>query len=139
MCLKNIYYVVQWTKNINLLAQEIGSNWHLCTSFEFLVIIFFQTVGVLQRHMKIDNRAKGYTFEELSEMSRGSPSRSVPMVLGSLEFTQSGNFDLGWLEVFGTNPFHMNYHHFFLLFSCIQRFLCSDDRGRKCSSPSGST
>ena len=50
--------------------------------------------------MKVDNRAKGYTFEELSEMSRGSPSRSVPMVLGSLEFTQSGNFDLGWLKFY---------------------------------------
>ena len=40
----------------------------------------------------MDDRA--YTFEELSEMSRGSPRRSVDMMLGALQFTQLGQFDL---------------------------------------------
>ena len=49
-------------------------------------------MGILQRHIKSSER--GQTFEELVEMTRGSPRRSVEMMVGRLEFTQLGEFNL---------------------------------------------
>ena len=46
----------------------------------------------MQRHIKVDERA--YTFEELSEMTRSSPRRSVDMMRDALEFNQLGEFNL---------------------------------------------
>ena len=49
-------------------------------------------MGILQRHLKSSER--GHTFEELVELTRGSPRRSVDMMIGRLEFTQLGEFNL---------------------------------------------
>ena len=46
----------------------------------------------MQRHLKSSER--GHTFEELVELTRGSPRRSVDMMIGRLEFTQLGEFNL---------------------------------------------
>ena len=63
-----------------------------CSTHSFLIGVIFQTVGILQRHLKSSER--GHTFEELVELTRGSPRRSVDMMIGRLEFTQLGEFNL---------------------------------------------
>ena len=52
----------------------------------------FQTLGILKRHLKIDERP--YTFEELVEMTRSSPQIAIDMMQDKLEFTQLGEFQL---------------------------------------------
>ena len=51
-----------------------------------------QTLGILKRHLKIDERP--YTFEELVEMTRSSPQIAIDMMQDKLEFTQLGEFQL---------------------------------------------
>jgi len=50
------------------------------------------TLGILKRHLKIDERP--YTFEELVEMTRSSPQIAIDMMQDKLEFTQLGEFQL---------------------------------------------
>ena len=45
---------------------------------------------IMERHMKVDERP--LTFEELVEMSRRNPRRTVPMNRDELTFTEQGEF-----------------------------------------------
>ena len=61
----------------------------------------------------MDDRA--YTFEELSEMSRSSPRRSVDMMLGALQFTQLGQFDLSTFfhfSILHNQQLHLGNHYY---------------------------
>ena len=55
-----------------------------------------QTLGILKRHLKIDERP--YTFEELVEMTRSSPQIAIDMMQDKLEFTQLGEFQLSMIK-----------------------------------------
>ena len=45
----------------------------------------------MERHIKMGERP--FTFEELIEMSRRNPRRTVPMNKGELSFTEQGEFN----------------------------------------------
>ena len=45
----------------------------------------------MERHLKVDERS--LTFEELLEMSRKNPRRTVPFSKDELTFTQQGEFN----------------------------------------------
>jgi hypothetical protein len=55
----------------------------------------FQAKTIVERHVRAGDRL--LTFEELVEMTRRSPRRSVDMIAGELAFTQLGEIELSGL------------------------------------------
>ncbi len=51
-----------------------------------------QAKAIIERHVRAGDRL--LTFEELVEMTRRSPRRSVDMIAGELTFTQLGEIEL---------------------------------------------
>jgi hypothetical protein len=55
----------------------------------------FQAKTIIERHTRTGDRL--VTFEELVEMTRRSPRRTVDMIAGELTFTQLGEIELSKL------------------------------------------
>ena len=58
-----------------------------------------QAKTIIERHTKMGERL--VTFEELVEMTRRSPRRTVDMIAGELAFTQLGEIELSKYQEFG--------------------------------------
>ncbi len=57
----------------------------------------FKAKTIIERHTKVGDRL--VTFEELVEMTRRSPRRTVEMIAGELTFTQLGEIELSKLKI----------------------------------------